>query len=199
MEPPTRPDWPTPSYAPPPSTPTANPWTRFTAWFTRQTTAIKAVVISSTAAVFLCICCSGLAAIGGNSTTRTNSQAKVATATHPADATTTATKAPTPKVTATAKPTATHAPAPKPTATKPPTATAINGNPWGYTFTNTGKLLYSPVSQFCSSGYFNCVSSFWTSTNGYVVQCNNGLFSHSGGVRNACSKDGGEGRAVYQR
>ena len=40
----------------------------------------------------------------------------------------------------------------------------------GYHFDSTGgSLIYSPVSNFCSAGYFTCVSSFWTSTNGYVA------------------------------
>ncbi len=69
-------------------------------------------------------------------------------------------------------------------------------NPWCYTFANTGKLIYSPPSNFC--GYFNCIPSFWQSTNGYVDECVDGTYSHSGGVQGACSHHQGEKRPLYQ-
>lgn len=85
---------------------------------------------------------------------------------------------------------------PTPTLTPvPTTGLGVNGNPWGYDFT-IGNLIYQPPSTFCDQ-YFSCVSSFWTSTNGYVAECNNGLYTHSGGVRGACSKDGGVERILY--
>ena len=67
-------------------------------------------------------------------------------------------------------------------------------NPWGYNFT-PGNLIYSPPGDFC--GYFPCIPSFWNSTNGYVVECNDGDFSHSGGRSGACSYHGGEMRPLY--
>jgi hypothetical protein len=70
----------------------------------------------------------------------------------------------------------------------------VNGNPWGYNFT-PGKLIYNPPAAFCT--YFACVSSFWTSTNGYVAECYNGDYTHSDGVRGACSRDGGVERPLY--
>lgn len=88
----------------------------------------------------------------------------------------------------------TQAPAPQPT--QAPATTGANGNPWGYDF-NPGTLLTDPNPGFCDGGYFQCVTTFWKATNGYVVQCNNGLFSHSGGVRGACSRDGGPGKPLY--
>ncbi len=86
----------------------------------------------------------------------------------------------------------------------PPTSTQGNGggvpgsgnsvNPWGYNFT-PGVLIYSPPADFCN--YFVCIPSFWTDTNGYVVECQDTLFSHSGGVSGACSSHGGEWRPLY--
>lgn len=96
----------------------------------------------------------------------------------------------------TAQPTTPPAPTARPTQPLPtPKPTGVNGNPWGYDF-NQGNLIYSPPSTFCGQ-YFSCVSSFWTSTNGYVAQCVNGLYTHSGGIRGACSRDGGVSRALY--
>jgi len=89
-----------------------------------------------------------------------------------------------------AKPT--QPPVPKPT--PPPVHTGVNGNPWGYDF-NQGNLIYNPPPDFCT--YFNCIASFWKFTNGYVDECNDGTYSHSGGVTGACSKHGGEMRPLY--
>lgn len=123
-----------------------------------------------------------------------------ATATKAPTPTPSPTQAPTP--TATPQPTAyvqpTQAPTPVPTSAPVPTATpapvGVNGNPWGYNFT-PGNLIYSPASAFCS--YFTCVSTFWTDTNGYVAECYNGSYTHSGGVRGACSRDGGVEQPLY--
>lgn len=89
-----------------------------------------------------------------------------------------------------------------PTAVPPPpppaAASGLCGapsNPWGYNLCGRGGLITNPPGDFCS--YFApCVGSFWTSTNGYVVQCVNGRWSHSGGVRGVCNKDGGAGPAL---
>jgi hypothetical protein len=103
-------------------------------------------------------------------------------------------------------PTATTAPVIQPTATTPPVIVPTNtpipqgtcgapSNPFGYTFCG-GNYIYSPNANFCN--YFSpCVSSFWTSTNGYVVQCINGVWSHSGGITQGCNKDGGQGKILY--
>jgi hypothetical protein len=107
------------------------------------------------------------------------------------------TKAPTPTPTAvptsipTQPPVPTAPPAPQPT--QPP-ITGVNGNPWGYNF-QSGNLIYNPPSNFCA--YFNCIPSFWKSTNGYVDECNDDTYSHSGGVSGACSRHGGEMRPLY--
>lgn len=101
----------------------------------------------------------------------------------------TATKQPT--VIPTTRPTQPPTPAPKPTQ---PTCQAVNNNPWCYNFT-PGNLIYNPPSNFCD--YFNCIPSFWQSTNGYVDECNDGTYSHSGGRSGACSHHGGEMRPLY--
>jgi hypothetical protein len=69
-------------------------------------------------------------------------------------------------------------------------------NPWGYNFCSRGGLIYRPPSNFCS--YFTpCVSTFWTAPSGYVVQCVDRKWSHSGGVADACTTDGGVSRNLY--
>ena len=67
-------------------------------------------------------------------------------------------------------------------------------NPWEYNFCGTGAPVGTPPSSFCS--YFTCIPSFWKQTNGYVVQCVDGYFSHSGGVRGACSDHRGVSEAL---
>src|SRR6266496_4817662 len=115
-----------------------------------------------------------------------------------------ATPSPVPAQVPTPRPTATSAPvAPIPTPTRIPTQppaptqqpTGVNGNPWGYDFT-PGTTITNPPADFCN--YFTCVSTFWTATNGYVVECGNGDYSHSGGVRGACSRDGSVLRILYR-
>ena len=79
---------------------------------------------------------------------------------------------------------------------RPPKPKACYGNPWGYTTSRPGKRINDPPGEFCS--YFDCIPSFWDSTNGYVVQCRDGTFSHSGGRQGACSSHGGVRRALYR-
>jgi len=56
-------------------------------------------------------------------------------------------------------------------------------------------LIYNPPAAFCD--YFPCIPSFWTSTNGYVEECVDGDFSHSGGRSGSCSYHGGNYRPLY--
>lgn len=91
-------------------------------------------------------------------------------------------------------PTPTSVPTQPPVPTPTPAHVGVNNNPWGYDFT-PGTLIYDPPTDFCS--YFNCIASFWQSTNGYVDECQDGTYSHSGGVRGACSHHGGEMRPLY--
>jgi hypothetical protein len=92
-------------------------------------------------------------------------------------------------------PTQVPTPVPTPVPTTVPATLGVNGNPWGYDFT-MGNLIYSPPADFCEQ-YFSCVSTFWKDTRGYVAQCTNGVFTHSGGVRGACSRDDGVGQILY--
>ena len=72
---------------------------------------------------------------------------------------------------------------------------AVNNNPWCYNFTAPGNRIYHPPTAFCK--YFACVSSFWTATRGYVAKCVSGKYTHSGGIRGACSRNGGISRPLY--
>lgn len=111
----------------------------------------------------------------------------------PPSRTPTASAIPTPAPTVAARTPVPQAPAPPP---KPPPATCgAPGNPWGYNFCG-GGVIGSPPANFCD--YFNCIPSLWRQTNGYVIQCGDGTFSHSGGVRGSCSSHGGDGRVLYQ-
>jgi hypothetical protein len=68
-------------------------------------------------------------------------------------------------------------------------------NPWGYNFClGGGNVITAPPSNFCS--YFPCIPSFWIYTNGYVEECQDGMYSHSGGQPGSCSYHGGNWRAL---
>ena len=103
----------------------------------------------------------------------------------------------------TAKPSPSPSPKPSPIATQsspPPVAFNYCGapaNPWHYNFcaSDAGQYIYNPNAAFCS--YFNCIPSFWQSTNGYVAECSDGTYSHSGGVSGACSHHGGVLRPLW--
>lgn len=107
------------------------------------------------------------------------------------------TPTPLPSPTATPQPQPTAKPTPAPTHPLAPTPTphpvGVNGNPWGYDF-NRGNFIYSPPSNFCS--YFNCIASFWNGS-GYVVECNDGTYSKSGGRTGSCSHHGSDLRPLY--
>lgn len=75
-----------------------------------------------------------------------------------------------------------------------PKCQAVNKNPWCYNFVR-GSLIYRPKNAFCS--YFHCVSDFWKAVRGYVVECGNGEYSHSGGIRGVCSRDKKVWRTLY--
>lgn len=67
-------------------------------------------------------------------------------------------------------------------------------NPWGYNLCG-GNVVYNPPPTFCR--YFRCIANFWNSTLGYVDECNDATYSHSGGRRGACSSHGGEEQPLY--
>jgi hypothetical protein len=104
----------------------------------------------------------------------------------------------TPSPTATPKPKPTATPKPKPTATPKPKPTcipgAVNCNPWGYNFSH-GSYIYNPPGAFCS--YFACIANFWNGK-GYVMQCQDGMYSKSGGRSGSCSYHGGNRRPLLK-
>jgi hypothetical protein len=96
------------------------------------------------------------------------------------------TVAPTPRPTAAAV-------APTSRATAPPNLCGAPANPWNYNFCGGGTIS-APPSNFCT--FFNCIVSFWQSTKGYVEECMDGTYSHSGGRSGSCSSHGGNLRAL---
>ncbi|HLG78061.1 MAG TPA: hypothetical protein VFA41_17165 [Ktedonobacteraceae bacterium] len=198
-------------YAPPPSR-----LKRFTSWWQRQRLLVKIGCIL----LLLPVCgfCGSAAAVGtyagiyegitGQSPfptptpTQTGQVAQVLTtrAASPTRVVPTRAITPTPKPTHAPSPTPTQRPTPTPRpqpTSPPPTPTpscqAVNNNPWCYNF-SPGSLIYNPPSAFCD--YFPCISSFWNGQ-GYVVECQDGDYSLSGGVQGACSHHGGELRPLY--
>lgn len=67
-------------------------------------------------------------------------------------------------------------------------------NPFGYTFC-VGVPIYDPVPDFCD--VFDCIGNF-DNGQGYVEQCQDGLFSQSGGRPGVCSDHGGAKRELYE-
>lgn len=133
------------------------------------------------------------AAVGGGSPSAPKSPSAIAT-----PAPTTATTVLPPTSTPPATPTGTPAPTPTPTLTAAPTATprglcGAPPNPWNYNFCGGGTIS-SPASNFCA--YFTCTKSFWTSARGYVEECRDGDYSHSGGRQPSCSSNGGNWRPL---
>lgn len=68
-------------------------------------------------------------------------------------------------------------------------------NPFGYNFCGQGGLIYSPAAGICN--YFDCIDNF-PNGHGYMVECNDGHFSMSGGQGDeVCSYNGGVEQNVY--
>jgi len=80
----------------------------------------------------------------------------------------------------------------KPLPPPPPACPPYNSNPYGFCF-EVGSLIYNPPSDFCL--YFDCIGNFWNGR-GYVIQCQDGEFSKSGGIQGSCSYHGGNSRAL---
>jgi hypothetical protein len=51
-----------------------------------------------------------------------------------------------------------------------------------------------PAPGFC--GVFACIANF-PNGRGYVEQCNDNMFSKSGGISGSCSHHGGNKQALY--
>ena len=102
-----------------------------------------------------------------------------------------------PTVTATPVPSPTHQSTPTPKPTQPPACQAVNNNPWCYNF-SLGNLITNFPANFCS--YFNCIPTFVSADDpdgGYIVECQDGTFSQSGGESGSCSHHGGNWRPLY--
>lgn len=114
--------------------------------------------------------------------------------------TTSTTVVPTQTAAPTATPTQAPTPTPKPTQppvrpTQPPAPQQPPGPVYNFD-PNGGQVVRDPPGDFCST--HTCVSTFWTATNGYVVMCGDGKYSHSGGVSGACSHNKGVKATLYQ-
>jgi hypothetical protein len=79
----------------------------------------------------------------------------------------------------------------------PPSASTCGApaNPYGYTFCDVGSHVTNPPTDICT--YFkSCIENFWNGR-GYMVECNDGTYSMSGGIEDACSDHGRVERPVY--
>ena len=81
-----------------------------------------------------------------------------------------------------------------PAAPQQPSTCGAPSNPDGYNFCGTGSYVTSPAGDVCS--YFSCIDNF-SNGRGYMVECKDGMYSMSGGIRGACSYHGGEEQPVY--
>jgi hypothetical protein len=104
-------------------------------------------------------------------------------ATHPSPASRRPAASPSPS------PTPTPSPTPPPTCGAPP-------NPFGYDFCPPAALIYHPPPTFCD--YFTCIASFWTNIKGYIEECVDGTYSHTGGHAGDCTGHGGDRRPLSQ-
>ncbi|WP_063794767.1 hypothetical protein [Microbispora sp. ATCC PTA-5024] len=89
-------------------------------------------------------------------------------------------------------------PRPRHTRAAVPTAKAVPlcgapRNPYGYNFCG-GALITAPEPDVCS--YFSCIPYF-SEGRGYMMQCNDGTFSMSGGRQGSCSHHHGNRRPVF--
>ncbi len=105
----------------------------------------------------------------------------------------------TPAAVATDTPTvvATDTPTPAPAPAAASTVSALDqgapNNPWGYDF-NAGSFITAPPATFCS--YFSCIAGFWNGQ-GYIEQCQDGIYTLAGGVGGDCDAHGGDLRPLY--
>lgn len=89
-----------------------------------------------------------------------------------------------------------HAPAPPPTtvtvtATTTTTQTIASSAPPATPAVEApGSFSHATDAEFCTT--HSCIENF-PNGDGYIVQCSDGEWSHSGGLSGACSDHGGEG------
>jgi hypothetical protein len=67
-------------------------------------------------------------------------------------------------------------------------------NPYGYNLCGTGGHVTDPPADICN--YFPCIENFGNS-NGYMVECNDGMYSTAGGYSEACTDHDGMKQPVY--
>ena len=91
-------------------------------------------------------------------------------------------------------PTPTVVPTPTPVPATPTPLPDTITNPWGYDFASPGSFITAPPANFC--GYFACITNF-RNGQGYVVECQDGAFSLTGGVAGSCADHKGDLRALY--
>lgn len=69
-------------------------------------------------------------------------------------------------------------------------------NPWNYNYEpEANHYVYNDPPTFCR--YFKCATPFGSTTDGFVVECNDGLYTHDGGKNTACTGHGGVKHALY--
>ena len=147
------------------------------------------------------------AAIPGSTSAKPSTSPAAATTTRPVSAAPTSHAAalpPAPTTATTTRPAAppppaptTKAPPPKQPTQAPTSQRSTCGapsNPYGYNFCGDGSYVTGPPGDICD--YFDCIDNFWHGR-GYMVECNDGTYSMSGGLRGACSDHGGEDQPVY--
>ncbi len=186
-------------YPPPPPPPArkAPAHRRFGQWYRAKSKGAQAGLGCVGVLLILTLCglCSTAASLSGQTAvepTPTVANAVLASTGAPTTAEL-PTHTPTSRPTATPTPKPTAKPTAKPTPRPTQKPTGVNGNPWGYDFT-PGNLIYHPPAAFCD--YFACISTFWNGQ-GYVMECQDGMYSKSGGRSGSCSHHGGNWRPLY--
>jgi hypothetical protein len=141
--------------------------------------------------------------VAGLPSTTSASPALVATTTEPvttlqptttAQATTTSPPTTRPPTTTQGPRPATTRPAP-PKTTRPVSLCGAPPNPYGLNLCGRGSHVFHPPADVCD--YFNCIANFSNGV-GYMEQCQDGMYSMSGGRQGACSHHGGERQAVFR-
>lgn len=192
-------------YSPTPSpTPVLRSLSRPSVWnWYRQRTPLGKIGYGCLSLIVILIACSIFgylaSAIGGRNSAAIESQISTPTITQAIQP-----QAATPKPTVTLTPTPTFTPTIElqqqiPTQSPVPPMQICNGtlvDGMCYSFDPTGgALVYSPAPDFCGS--FSCIANF-PNGRGYVIECNDGMFSKTGGISTSCNHHKGNMRPIYQ-